>query len=170
MAQIDILVPFILKWEGGFVNHKHDRGGATNKGVTLATWQHYCRSKGKVGDIASLKKMTNEEWTDILREYAWDVWKADKIESQRVANICVDWSWGSGPKVIKKVQKLLGVTADGVVGPKTLAAINGHSADALFGKIKETRTKFYHGIVKNDPTQAVFLRGWLNRLEDIARL
>jgi lysozyme family protein len=71
---------------------------------------------------------------------------------------------------IKKVQKLLGVTADGIVGPKTLAAINGHSGDALFGQIKELRKKFYYGIVKQDPTQQIFLKGWLNRLEDLSRL
>jgi lysozyme family protein len=76
----------------------------------------------------------------------------------------------SGVKVIKKVQKLLGVTADGVVGAKTLAAINGHSGDALFGLIKEARKRYYENIVKKDSTQKTFLKGWLNRLEDLSRL
>lgn len=38
MADIKVLVPFILSWEGGFVNDPDDKGGATNKGVTIATW------------------------------------------------------------------------------------------------------------------------------------
>jgi lysozyme family protein len=114
--------------------------------------------------------MTNEEWKEIFIEHSWKPWQGDKIESQRVANICVDWSWMSGAKVIKKVQKLLGLTADGVVGPKTLASINGHSEDALFGQIKELRKKHFESIVKKDPTQQIFLKGWLNRLEDLARL
>ena len=46
MASIDKLIPFILKWEGGFVNDPTDRGGATNKGVTIATYEAYCRQKG----------------------------------------------------------------------------------------------------------------------------
>mgnify|MGYP002949897228 CR=1 FL=1 len=39
MARIEILSPFILSWEGGFTNHPADKGGATNKGVTIATWK-----------------------------------------------------------------------------------------------------------------------------------
>ena len=35
MADVKILAPFIIKWEGGFVNHPNDPGGATNKGVTI---------------------------------------------------------------------------------------------------------------------------------------
>lgn len=171
MASIDNLIPFILKWEGGYVHHKNDKGGATNRGVTYNTWEDYCKRKGKEASLTTLRHMTKEEWRDIFTEHSWNPWQADKIASQRVANICVEWSWMSGARTaIKKVQKLLGVTADGIVGPKTLAAINGHSGDALFGQIKELRKKFYYGIVKQDPTQQIFLKGWLNRLEDLSRL
>lgn len=37
MANINKLKPFILKWEGGFVDDPADLGGATNKGVTIGT-------------------------------------------------------------------------------------------------------------------------------------
>ena len=40
MAKVEILLPFILKWEGGFVNDPADAGDATNKGVTIATWRN----------------------------------------------------------------------------------------------------------------------------------
>ena len=40
MAKKEILKPFILSWEGGFANVKGDKGGATNKGVTLATFRN----------------------------------------------------------------------------------------------------------------------------------
>ena len=39
MAKVNLLLPFILRWEGGFVNDPMDKGGATNKGVTIATWR-----------------------------------------------------------------------------------------------------------------------------------
>lgn len=41
MAQVEKLTPFILKWEGGFVNDPDDLGGATNMGVTFGTYQTY---------------------------------------------------------------------------------------------------------------------------------
>lgn len=170
MAKIEQIIPFVLKWEGGYVHHKKDKGGATNKGVTYKTWEAYCKKKGKEASLTTLRKMTNAEWMEIFKTGYWDAWKADSIMSQRVANICVDWSWMSGVKVIKKVQKMLGLTADGVVGPKTLASINGHSEDALFGQIKELRKKYYENIVRKDPAQQIFLKGWLNRLEDLSRL
>lgn len=170
MAKIEQIIPFVLKWEGGYVHHKKDKGGATNKGVTYKTWEAYCKKKGKEASLTTLRKMTNAEWMEIFKTGYWDAWKADSIMSQRVANICVDWSWMSGVKVIKKVQKMLGLTADGIVGPKTLASINGHSEDALFGQIKELRKKYYESIVKKDPTQQIFLKGWLRRLEDLSRL
>lgn len=171
MAKIENLLPFILKWEGGYVHHKSDKGGATNKGVTYKTWIDYCKKKGKEASLTTLRKMTNAEWIEIFREHSWMPCNADGIMSQRVANILVDWSWMSGTRTaIKKVQRLLGVTADGIVGVKTLAAINGHSEDALFGQIKEARKKYYQSIVKKDPTQQIFLKGWLQRLEDLSRL
>ena len=45
MANHKILEPFILRWEGGFVNDKDDLGGATNMGVTLATYRSVFGSK-----------------------------------------------------------------------------------------------------------------------------
>ena len=170
MAKIEQIIPFVLKWEGGYSNHIHDKGGATNKGVTYKTWEDYCKKNGKEASLSTLRNMTNAEWMEIFREHSWTPWKADGIVSQRVANILVDWSWMSGVKVIKKVQKMLGLTADGIVGPKTLASINGHSEDALFGQIKELRKKYYESIVRKDPTQQIFLKGWLNRLEELSRL
>ena len=46
MADVRKLAPFILKWEGGFVNDPDDLGGATNMGVTIGTYETYCRKKG----------------------------------------------------------------------------------------------------------------------------
>lgn len=45
MADVKELAPFILKWEGGFVNDPDDLGGATNMGVTISTYEAYCKKK-----------------------------------------------------------------------------------------------------------------------------
>ena len=58
MADYRILKPFILRWEGGFVNDPNDSGGATNKGVTIATFRKY---KGESASVADLKAITDED-------------------------------------------------------------------------------------------------------------
>ena len=97
MAKVEILAPYIKKWEGGFANDPADRGGATNKGVTIATFEAYCKAKSLPRpNVERLKGMTDGEWLDILKTMFWDKWQADKIKSQKLANILVDWVWGSG--------------------------------------------------------------------------
>ncbi|MCP8894345.1 hypothetical protein KYK29_05335 [Shinella daejeonensis] len=34
-----------LKWEGGWADHPKDPGGATMKGITLATFRRWCRRR-----------------------------------------------------------------------------------------------------------------------------
>ena len=91
----------------------------------------------------------------------------DKIECTRVAQIFVDWAVNSGVKTaIKAVQKIVGTTPDGIMGPITLKAINTYGPHTLFDKIKEARIKFYEDIVEENPSQKVFLKGWLNRIDE----
>lgn len=171
MAKVEILAPYIKKWEGGFVNDPADRGGATNKGVTIATFEAYCKEKSLPRpNVERLKRMTDGEWLDILKTMFWDRWQADKIKSQKLANILVDWVWGSGVYGIKIPQRILGVKQDGIVGDETLKALNAQDQDKLFQVIYEARKKYLNDITISRPTNKRFLRGWLNRLEDIRRL
>nr|DAO06529.1 MAG TPA: Lysozyme [Caudoviricetes sp.] len=171
MAKVEILAPYIKKWEGGFVNDPADRGGATNKGITIATFEAYCKAKSLPRpNVERLKRMTDGEWLDILKTMFWDRWQADKIKSQKLANILVDWVWGSGVYGIKIPQRILGVKQDGIVGNKTLEALNAQDPDKLFQVIYEARKKYLNDITISRPANKRFLRGWLNRLEDIRRL
>lgn len=167
-AQVKYLVPIIQKWEGGFSNHPSDTGGATMAGITIATYKSYCKIKGKpVPTVEDLKNITQEEWMDILKTLYWDKWQADDINNQSIANLIVDWVWASGVYGIKYPQQVLGVTADGIVGPKTLAAINDYAnQEELFNKLWERRKQHFEAIVANNASQQVFLKGWLNRLND----
>lgn len=168
MADVKKLKPFILKWEGGFVNDPTDLGGATNKGVTIGTYKEYHKKKGlPEPTVEDLKKLSDEEWTDILKTYYWNRWKADEIQSRSIANILVDWVWASGVYGIKKPQVLLGVTADGIVGKATLAAINGYpSQHELFDKIKQARYDFIDRICEKRTANNKFKNGWYNRIND----
>lgn len=168
MADVNKLRPFILKWEGGFVNDPDDLGGATNKGVTLGTYKQYKANK-KLPEptIEDLKNISDEEWTEIFKKMYWDRWKADKINNQSVANLLVDFVWGSGVNGIKRPQKVLGVKVDGLVGDKTLSAINNAEPKELFERLKQDRIAFIDEICKARPANEKFRKGWMNRINDI---
>lgn len=161
MAEYKKLVPFVLKWEGGFVNDKNDLGGCTNKGVTLATFQSYY-GKGKTA--TDLKNITDEQWNTIFKKGFWDKWKADDITDQNVANILVDWYWCSGNYGIKIPQRVLGVTVDGVIGSKSIAAVNAKDGKALFKQLKQERLDFIDRICQTRPQNKKYKKGWLNRI------
>ena len=164
MAKVEKLVPFILQWEGGFVNDPYDLGGATNKGVTIATYNSYRKSIGKPGGVENLKKISTEDWTAIMKNLYWDRWKADSIENQSVANVLVDWVWASGVHGIKSPQRLLKVAADGLVGKNTINAVNAAEPHQFFNDLIADRIKFVDEICKARPANERFRRGWLNRI------
>lgn len=173
MAKVELLVPYIKKWEGGFVNDPADRGGATNMGVTISTWRQVGYDKDGDGDIdiSDLKLITFDDMVNrVLKPHYWNRWKADLIKSQKVANILVDWVWGSGKHGVVIPQRLLGVKTDGVVGNKTIEALNAQNPDKFFQIVFDARKKFLNDITISRPANKRFLKGWLTRLEDIKKI
>lgn len=189
LSDIEKLAPIISKWEGGYVNDPLDRGGATNMGITLNTWKLFGYDKNGDHEIDKddIKLLNTHDFSIILRKY-WNKWQADKIQNQSIANILVDWYWGSGKWGIIIPQRILGLKEDGDVGPKTLQKLNEEiqkNPKEFFTLIFMTRTKFLNDIVNSSiknyekklgrkatekelmrDTQKRFLKGWLNRLND----
>lgn len=168
MADPKKLIPFILKWEGGFVNDPDDLGGATNKGITIGTFGEYRKRKGLPSPtVQDIKSLSDKDWYEIFKTLYWDRWKADEIKSQSVADILVDWVWASGVHGIKRPQRILGVSSDGIVGSKTIAALNAADPKKLFDAIKADRAKFIDEICRARPKNEKYRKGWMNRINAI---
>jgi len=98
----------------------------------------------------------------------------NQIKSQKIAEAITSWHWGSGKLGLIWYQQMLNkeyncdLEDDGVIGNASIVAINSIDPDSLFRmSIKYRRERFYT-IVKNNPSQRIFLNGWLNRLRDFA--
>ena len=161
MADFKKYAPKLLRLEGGFVNHPDDRGGITNCGITIQTYREYC---GQDKTIKDLQNMSYGTWEKIMKDGYWDKCKADMIENQQLAEIIVDWCVNSGLSAIRKVQEIVGCKPDGIVGAITLSLINTADPESLFDRIWKARLQFYINIVKRNPSQKVFMNGWMNRL------
>jgi lysozyme family protein len=166
MADIRPYFRKLLPWEGGYVNDPVDAGGATNMGVTLATWRMMGYDKDGDGDIDSddIRLLTPDDAMMVCKKGYWDKWQADKILNQSVAEQLVDWLWGSGYWGIKIPQRILGLKEDGRVGPVTLAAVNNADQEDFFNKVKQARIDFINAIFRRDPRQLKFKRGWMGRV------
>ena len=161
MASYKKLKPIVLKWEGGYAG---DIDGmiCTMKGVTLATFRKYF---GKSKNCNDLRNISDAQWDTIFIQGFWNRWSGDAIKSQSIANLLVEWVWTSGVYGIKFPQRVLGVKDDGVVGPRTIAAINNYpNQKELFQKLWNRRKKHFESIATGNKKK--FLIGWLNRLHD----
>ena len=157
--------------EKGLVILPHDKGGPTVCGITYNTYVLWSKQVGKPKpSVEQMVSMTIDEWLSVYKTLFWDRISGDKIGFQRVADMLVDWTWTSGvPWPVRRLQGILCVKQDGIIGPKTLYEMNCWNEDALVEEMRKERIDYYEGIVKRDKTQAKFLDGWTNRTNDCAK-
>lgn len=159
---------FTLKYEGGYVNHPNDPGGETNRGVTRLVYDSYRRSKGL--PMQSVKLITDHEVTDIYKSRYWAEGYCDAMP-EPVAIVMFDTAVNTGVKrAAVLLQRALRIVDDGVIGPKTLAAIKTVDAHELAILFIDERDKFYKALVANKASFAVFLKGWLNRTKALREI
>lgn len=170
MAEFQTYSPFLSSWEGGYTNNPNDNGGATYRGVTIATWTAYCKRKGI---SAPLKKMSQAQWVEIMKAGYWDAVHASDLRSQSVANQVADFAVNAGvsraavtlQQAINSANHNTALKVDGAVGPKTIAAANALNASTLYWTYRELRTNFYKSLAAKSAKQATFLKGWLRRVQ-----
>lgn len=164
----DLSLPYEEQFEiarkTGWSNDPDDPGGATMVDVTLSTYSAYRRSRGVASTTAAdLRNISYDEWTEILKTMFWNKWRADEILSQGIANMLVDWVWSSGPKTIRNAQRVIGVKADGIVGPRTLEALNSTDREATFALLYRERAAY----LRRCKGGWKYLKGWMRRLNAI---
>lgn len=166
MAKIELFLPKLLELEGNFVKDPADHGGATNMGITLSTWKcvGYDKDGDRYIDEKDLRMLDHEDVKMILKKFYWDRWKADEIIDQKLANMLVDWLWSSGKWGILIPQRLLGQKEDGIPGPGTISAVNSSDPSKLLIRIYNARLAFIRNLIRRDPSQEKFGKGWTNRI------
>lgn len=157
-------LPLILRYEGGYVNDPADHGGATNYGITQRVYDAWRESVGRPAQ--SVRVILSDEVAAIYERDYWKVVGADEMPAP-LDLVCFDAAVNSGPKrAVVWLQRALGVADDGVVGPRTWAALRAAEPVALAGRCIDQREASLRKFA-TAPGQAKFLNGWLRRTKDL---
>jgi lysozyme family protein len=165
-AAFDIALQFTLKWEGGskYTNHPKDRGGPTKYGITHSTLK-YANQQGIVTEN-NIKNLSRSDAETIYRKLYWNKVNGDNL-SIGLSVAVFDMAANSGTRTaVMKLQGILNVTQDGIIGAETLSAIESYSGD-LVSDYLDAREERYRQIVRSDPSQQENLRGWINRVTSL---
>jgi lysozyme family protein len=159
-ARFDACMPFIFKAEGGYSDTPGDPGGPTNFGITLATLKAYEGSPNLTAqDVKNLTPATAKE---IYRSNYWNRMQCGALPAGLDLEV-FDFGVNAGPgEAVKALQRIVGVTADGSIGPITLAAIGQFKPRDLISQYSEARLAYYKGL--NNPE---FEQGWTARVAQI---
>ena len=179
---------FTAKWEGGESDHPDDGGGLTKYGVSL---KFLGGLSGTQSNRDVLERMgirlpiTRQVIYDLTRDQAaslfrWQFWGKLRLDllPLRPAVILYDAAVNSGPaQSVKLAQRGYNrcvtygqpLVVDGIMGPATRAAMQLADTGKILSAMLDAREKFFQEIVDNKPSQQVFLRGWINRVDDLRR-
>ena len=156
----DLCLVMLLSHEGGFVDYKADPGGMTNLGVTRQAWEMYV---GHSVEEADIRALTPDKVAPFYQKAYWDKAKCDVLPSG-VDYAVFDIAVHSGvARAVRILQQALGLVDDGILGPNTLAALNGKNIRDLIKKICDIRMTFLQHL----STWPTFGRGWAKRVAEV---
>ncbi|MBI1339609.1 hypothetical protein GC169_05270 [bacterium] len=161
----------VLEHEGGYVNHPKDPGRATNRGVTQATYDAY--RKKKKAAIRSVKDITPDEIAEIYRQGYWVPARCQDMPGEAIAIAVFDAAVNHGVQpAIRMLQQCVGtpdLAVDGLWGESTQKRVLSAGSDmpGLVQAFLDRRETFYRRLVEMNPSQGVFLRGWLKRVSSL---
>lgn len=145
----------LMKNEGGYVNHPRDPGGETMYGVT----KRVAIANGYKG---SMRNLPIEFAEKVARKSYWDTTRCDDLDPL-VASQLFDAAYNHGPRnAVKFLQRAVGVTADGMIGPMTIAATNAKPPYSVVLNFLSERLDFFTRI----GTWSTFGKGWSRRIAE----
>ena len=162
---------FTLGNEGGYVNHPADPGGATNFGIIQRNLDKWNGAHPELAFPGDVRDLTRDQAEAIYRA---DYWRWDAISASALAiklfDIGVNCGTGTSIKLLQKAVNVLvnpPIPVDGQLGPATLGAANAQPPEAMLQALCQVLRDYYQAIVDRNPSQSVFLKGWLNRASRI---
>lgn len=164
MERFNKIFEYLLQVEGGYSNDRYDSGGQTTFGIIEIEARQY-------GYKGHMRNMPLEVARNIYNKKYYHGNRLDEIKDDRVALSICDWIVNSGNWGAKKAQQALNelteanLVIDGKIGNKTLFALNNINSEKFLEVYHRLQRNFYISIVRNKPTQQVFLKGWLNRVD-----
>ena len=149
----------VLQHEGGYINHPSDPGGMTNLGVTQRVWEAWV---GYSVDEKEMRSLTKELVAPLYKSRYWDAVHGDQLPSG-ADYLAFDFAVNAGAfRCIKTIQRALNITADGIIGPVTIKAIQDTNAEEFINNFTDAKENFYKGLANFQ----TFGRGWLNRVAE----
>lgn len=146
----------VLKSEGGNDDDPDDHGGRTSRGITQREYDAWRKERNM--PVLDVWKAPQSDIEAIYRNEYWDP-NGDLLPIG-VDYLYFDMAVNAGPfRAAVLLQRALGVTADGRIGPITRAAIKNADALNLIAKYSDQKRAFYIGL-----HQPKYTKGWLNRV------
>lgn len=162
---LDQLLDRLVEREQGYVNHPNDRGGPTNWGVTLRTLRAYRKHHVSIDE---LKALTVAQAKDVYRFLYWEQPGFNTLElSPANVEMIFDAGVHHGPRrAAQMLQLAIGVRDDGIIGPVTRKVAQSMDLETLAARYVGERLMFIARLVEGDPSQLVFLEGWMGRIRE----
>ena len=182
MQTVEAIATQIVAREGGYVNDPDDPGGATNYGVTIGTMQRLKKDINRDGrvNVADVKALTRSQATQIFIEHYFHRPRLAELPEAVQASV-FDMYVNAGTNAVKILQRLVSRMGfpcddDGVVGPKTIAAVTAAAAAAprhLADAYGIARRNYYYALADQRPASRKYARrkdggkgGWITRAEE----
>jgi lysozyme family protein len=147
------LIGELLRREGGYVNNPSDKGGETKFGISKKAFPHL-----------DIKNLTLDQARAIYEQKYIAAPGFAQLAPSPLQTQLIDYGVNSGPAIaIMKLQEILGVATDGVLGPQTLAALARRELREVNNLLVASRLKMIANLTAKRPGQVQFLRGWVNR-------
>jgi len=181
MADFNKIVDKTFSFEGGFQAFPNDSANwypnpqtgeliGTNKGISAVAYGTYL---GRKPTVAEMKAITTDTAKSVYKKLFWDKpVKGDSIKNQSVAHMIFDFIIASGQSRMSDIKAIANATkgskvineTDSTFTDNEIAIINSLDQQKFHANLKAYRLAFIDRIIKNDPRDEKFRKGWTNRL------